>query len=263
MNNIYVYTIVAQQGNSPIHRVGNHDTYSAATPLAEKPSLLGRETTLIAAQAIELTALLLKHVSIAHRQNMGLFVGTRFGSLEDDRMFQKSRLADGGKFASPAAFRRTLPSTVPAELSIAFGIRGPLITFADAATPAMIAIIRAYHWIATGGISAAVAGSLDFLLSDDTVSPAASPICRTLLCLMATAEAFPELTPWAAITQASIQATGQSAGNAPASLDETDFTEIITAMTASHLTMRSLHRQSGSGNICNLVLRPGKQGHER
>ena len=259
MNDIYVYTIIAQQDNTPIHLAGNNDTYSAARPLADKPPSLGRETTLIAAQAHELTALLLKPVSIAQRQNMGLFVGTRFGSLEDDRMFQKSRLADSGKFANPAAFRRTLPSTVPAELSIAFGIRGPLITFADSATPAMIAIIRAYHWIATGGITAAVAGSFDFLLSGDTVSPATAPMCRTLLCLMAMREAFDELNPWAAITQAAIEATSQSAGKTPAAPDETDFTEIITAMTASNLPTLNLHRQSGNGNTCRLVLRVGKQ----
>ena len=259
MNDIYVYTIVAKQHNSAIYMAGNNDTHSAVGPSMNQPPPPGRETNLIAAQAMELTALLLKQVSITHRQNMGLFVGTRFGCLEDDRTFQKSRLADDGRFASPAAFRRTLPSTVPAELSIAFGIRGPLITFADPATPAMVAIIRAYHWIATGRITAAVAGSLDFLLSDDTKSPTASLICRTLLCLIARRQTFHELNPWAAITQATIDAASPSTHNTPVAPDETDFTEISTAMTASNLATLNLHRQSGNGTMCRLVLRVGKQ----
>ena len=255
MNDIYVYTIIAQQDNTPIHLAGNNDTYSAARPLADKPPSLGRETTLIAAQAHELTALLLKPVSIAQRQDMGLFVGTRFGSLEDDRMFQKSRLADSGKFASPAAFRRTLPSTLPAELSIAFGIQGPLITFADSSAPTMIAIIRAYHWIATGAITAAVAGSFDFLLTGNTTSPATSPTYRTLLCLMASRETFPELNKWATITKASIKANRQSTDQTEAIPEVTDFTEILTAMGASNDTTLNLHRQSGTHNMCHLEMR--------
>ena len=255
MNDIYIHTIIAQPGNGPIHAAGNTAADFAEETREAAAFSPARETNPVASQALALMALLLNRVSTSQRQKLGLFIGTRFGCLEDDRIFQKSRIADGGKYTSPAAFRRTLPSTLPAELSIAFGIQGPLITFADSSAPTMIAIIRAYHWIATGAITAAVAGSFDFLLTGNTTSPATSPTYHTLLCLMASRETFPELNTWATITKASIEANRQSTDQTEAIPEVTDFTEIRTAIGASNDTTLNLHRQSGTHNMCHLEMR--------
>ncbi len=208
---------------------------------------------MISTQAHGLAALLLRDVPMQQRENMGLFIGTRYGCLEDDRIFQQSRREDGGKFASPAAFRRTLPSTLPAELSIAFGIRGPLITYAESDAPAMIAIIRAYHWIATGRISTAVAGSFDFLLTGPS-NCSAAPICRTVLCLMAARGTFHDLNIWAEITHAAIETNIPSMDQTAARTDETDFTTIFSAITATNRSPVNVTQASRHGQRCTLKL---------
>lgn len=201
---IYIYALIAQDGNGPVRMAGGTDISAPAREPSGQPLTDSRDVNAISAQTHNLTELLLQPVPKAHRENMGLFMGTRFGSLEDDRIFQQSRRADGGRFASPAAFRRTLPSTVPAEISIAFGLHGPLITFADSDAPARLAITRAARWIATGKISAAIAGSFDFLTEAGGGSPNQARVCRTRLCLVATRDALADLNPLMTVAQATV-----------------------------------------------------------
>ncbi len=251
-DHVYIYALAAQDGAKPACCAGNITADVALSRGMEHAHWSDREINPVAAQARELTAWLLQGAAVAGRETMGLFIGTRYGSLEDDRIFQASRVADGGKFASPAAFRRTLPSTVSAELTIAFGIRGPLITFADHRTPSMLAIIRAANWIAQGRMNAAIAGSLDFLSPRHLGSPDSGAVCRTVLCLLATREAFLELQPWAAITLAEISSIRGSRYQAVTQSDETDFSAMAELTAASKLSMRRIEQDGGNGNTCRL-----------
>ncbi len=203
-DNIYIYAHISQNGDGPICMAGDIDIRVPAQPPPEQPPLDSHDANAISAQALHLTELLLRSVPKIHRENMGLFMGTRFGSLEDDRIFQQSRRDEGGRFVSPAAFRRTLPSTIPAEISIAFGLHGPLITFADSAAPARLAITRAARWIASGKISSAIAGSFDFLTATGGNSPNQVRTCHTRLCLAATRETLADINPLMTVTQAII-----------------------------------------------------------
>ena len=253
-DNVYIYALAAQDGAKPACCVGSITADVALPPDLEHSHWSDREINPVATQAHELTAWLSRGVPPAGRETMGLFIGTRYGSLEDDRIFQASRVADGGKFASPAAFRRTLPSTVSAELTIAFGIRGPLITFADHRTPSMLAIIRAANWIAQGRMNAAIAGSLDFLSPRHLGSPDSGAVCRTVLCLLATREAFSELRPWAAITLAEISSSRDFKCQAGTQSDETDFSAMVELTAAPKLSTRRTEQDGGNGNTCRLEL---------
>ena len=251
---VYIYALAAQDGRKPVHCARNMNADVPPPDDMEHSYLSGRESNAMTAQAHELTALLLRGVSVPQRESMGLFIGTCYGSLEDDRLFQASRVADGGKFASPAAFRRTLPSTVPAELTIAFGIRGPLITFADRETPGMLAIIRAAKWIDSGRMNAAIAGSLDFLTPDHADAPDSSSSCRTLLCLLAMRAALPQLQPWATIMRAEIISLGGSTCQAVTPSDETSFSAMAELTAATPHSFRRIEQPCGDGNTCQLEL---------
>lgn len=209
---IYIYDLLAQDGASPVCSLRT-DSPPVGTPASTlgNPSAT-RQADPLSEQSLRLVERLLRPVSPVRRKNMGLFMGTRFGCLEDDRIFQNSRLADGGKYASPAAFRRTLPSTVPAELSIAFAIRGPLVVFAEQAAPAQRAILHALRWINSGRIDCAMAGSFDFFSPGPVANTTASEgsMCRILACLIGTGNTSPGLMPWAVITQAAIEAAGEA-----------------------------------------------------
>jgi hypothetical protein len=250
---IYIYTLVAQEGSGTIHFASGASQAVRQEPVHEttaNAAATGRDANAITSQASALAAHLLRPVPESIRHDMGLFLGTCFGCIEDDRMFQESRLADGGKFASPAAFRRTLPSTVPAELSIAFGIHGPLITYADANTPAMLPIIRAVQWIASGHISTAIAGSYDYYSGGEPRYSDRPEICRTLLCLIAKRAAFPEMAPWAVISFAGITSgapTGQAASHS-------DFAALLQAAAMTKHSRHTIHCASATGAGYNLTL---------
>lgn len=225
---IYIYGFIAQDGASPVH-VAGAGSIPVLTPgcgtAEEFPAT--HQTDPVGDQALRLVGQLLRQVPPTGREGMGLFMGTRFGCLEDDRNFQRSRLADGGKYASPAAFRRTLPSTLAAELSIAFAIRGPLIVFAENKTPARRAILHALHWINSGRLDSAIAGSFDYFVGHTGKSTTTeSGICRTMLCLLGTDNAFPGLTPWAAITPATVK----TATDALSQAENGNFEPLMSAM---------------------------------
>jgi len=143
-----------------------------------------RQSSPLTDQAAALADLLLSDISRQARQTMGLFIGSVTGSLEDDRIFQRSRRTENGRYASPAAFRRTLPSTTPAELSIAFGLHGPLLVFAAGASSGLLAVRRSIAWIQTGRISLALAGMMDWYAVDIAGGKKNKGGCRTLLCLI-------------------------------------------------------------------------------
>jgi hypothetical protein len=112
---------------------------------------------------------------------LGLFLGTTTGSLPADREFDRSRRDAAGRYASPAAFARTLPSTLAAELSVTFGLQGPLITLCAADISAALALRRAALWMRHAALDAVIAGGCDWQKSP---SPAAPDIPRAAFFLL-------------------------------------------------------------------------------
>ena len=104
---------------------------------------------------------LLCNIELPERDNIGLIIGTAFGCLETDRVFDRSRREADGRYASPAAFARTLPSTVAAELALKFSLRGPSLVVSSGATSTALAISRAMRWMDHFHLTFCIAGGVD------------------------------------------------------------------------------------------------------
>ena len=89
------------------------------------------------------------------RRHCGLFWASDLDSIAADRVFERSRREDGGRFVSPSAFRSTLPSIDPAALALELGITGPVITFSIESDP-LIAEQSARRWLLAGRLAAAI-----------------------------------------------------------------------------------------------------------
>jgi hypothetical protein len=92
----------------------------------------------------------------------GLVLGTTLGCLEMDREFDRSRREDNGRYASPAAFSRTLPSTIAAELALQFQLTGPSLVLSSGNDSASTAIQRARAWMHHFELDYCIAGGLEF-----------------------------------------------------------------------------------------------------
>ncbi len=106
---------------------------------------------------------LMVHVSAEKRAAVGLVIGTTLGCLETDREFERSRRESGGRYASPAAFSRTLPSTVAAELALKFGFKGPSLVVSAGDASAAVALRRAVAWMQEFGLEYCVAGGVEWI----------------------------------------------------------------------------------------------------
>jgi hypothetical protein len=105
---------------------------------------------------------LLSEMTGADLDRTGVVIGTAFGCLETDRLFDRSRREHGGRYASPAAFSRTLPSTVAAELALKLSLRGPglVITRGNASTA--LALRRAVSWMVHLELAYCIAGGMEW-----------------------------------------------------------------------------------------------------
>lgn len=132
--------------------------------------------------AIDMARQLITNIPMEILEDTGLFLGMPSGSAAADLQFQRSRRADAGKFPSPAAFSRTLPSTLNARLALALGLRGPGLVFCAGPASGALAIARASQWIAAGIMQTCIAGVVDDLaLLEDSRAPSA------FVCLLAAA----------------------------------------------------------------------------
>ncbi len=125
------------------------------------------------ALATKLALELLTHIPPEMREATGVFLGMPYGSLAADLAFQRSRRADGGQFASPAAFARTLPSTLAAQVALAGGLCGPGVVVCAGSASGAVAVARASQWICSGAMESCLAGVLHCGPLDDAAAPAA------------------------------------------------------------------------------------------
>jgi hypothetical protein len=116
---------------------------------------------------LRLAAALLQRLPSDARANTGLVIGTAQGSLAADLEFDRSRREMGGRYASPAAFSRTLPSAVATALSVNLQLRGPLLTVLSAENCATLALRRAAAWMHHFHLHYCLAGAVEQPLASD------------------------------------------------------------------------------------------------
>jgi hypothetical protein len=79
------------------------------------------------------------------RDTAAIILATTHGCLRTDIEFDHSRRDANARFASPAAFRNTLPTHIPAMLSVQLALKGP--AFALSGTdPVTLALQRTAAW---------------------------------------------------------------------------------------------------------------------
>jgi hypothetical protein len=115
----------------------------------------------LAAAALAMASGLLEGQPAEARDGMGLVLGTATACLHADRAFDRSRREAAGRYASPAAFAQTLPSTVAADLSVKLGLRGPLLTVDGGERSAAVAIRRGASWMRQLGLGQCLVGALE------------------------------------------------------------------------------------------------------
>jgi hypothetical protein len=103
---------------------------------------------------------LLAHVPVQEIPQVGLIVGTTQGCVEADRAFDVSR-RENPRYASPAAFATTLPSTVAARLALQFKLIGPSLVLSAGDASAAVALRRAVAWRRQLGLSWVIAGGIE------------------------------------------------------------------------------------------------------
>ncbi len=284
---IFIFRWVAQ-GSAPAGGVIGAGYPSPGTPDAAHPAPVGgpappiapypgepsvsrptaavqRQAGALSAQLLVFGGLMLADLAVSIRQTMGLFLGSTHGCLTEDLRFQRSRRMDHGRFASPAAFRGTLPSTVAAELAIAFGLQGPLLVYAGGAASGVLAIIRAVRWLEAGAVPLVLAGAADDEHGDGVrllrTTPAGAQSTayprrgsgKILLVLLGRAEALPTFKPVAKIGRAELRASSRRSGT------DTDHSVAALRSALRHPGTRAadIRIDAGLGACCRLtVLRP-------
>ncbi|HEY4329588.1 MAG TPA: hypothetical protein VGN88_07620 [Phycisphaerae bacterium] len=129
-------------------------------PLAETDLLAAPSP--LAAICLRLAATLLAKVSEPARSSSGIILGTRHGCLRTDIDFDQSRREAAGRFASPGAFRGTLPSAIPSELSVRLGTKGPILVVLEDADFIALALSRAFVWMRRFPMEYCIAGGFDW-----------------------------------------------------------------------------------------------------
>jgi 3-oxoacyl-(acyl-carrier-protein) synthase len=111
--------------------------------------------------AAEAVGNLLSHLpNEVDRSRIGFVVGTTVGCLEADRAFDESR-RENVRFASPAAFAKTLPSTAAAQLALDFRLTGPSLVVSAGEVSTAVALRRAVAWMRHMRLAYVIAGGIE------------------------------------------------------------------------------------------------------
>jgi hypothetical protein len=115
----------------------------------------------LAAALLQAAEMLIAHLTPAERDRTGLVLATLHGCLATDWTFDRSR-RDEPRFASPAAFSRTLPSTLAAEAALRLTLRGPSVVLTPANhASAALALHRAAAWMHAFSLTHCITGAFD------------------------------------------------------------------------------------------------------
>jgi len=117
---------------------------------------------LLATLALRAVHHLIHNLPQPARESLGIIIGTTSGSLRMDHEFDRSRRDAGARFASPTAFRRTLPSTIAAEISVRLKLRGPLLTLCAGDASTALALRRGVAWLRHFQLNQVIVGGIDW-----------------------------------------------------------------------------------------------------
>jgi 3-oxoacyl-(acyl-carrier-protein) synthase len=127
-----------------------------AAPRLGRMDRLSQLALLAAHQALEAPGVL-----PPRPERAGVALGTAFGShLSNELYWHGQRQPEG---ASPSLFAYTLPSAAAAEISMYFGLKGPLVTVAHGAASGLAALASAASLIAAGAADWMIAGGAEVL----------------------------------------------------------------------------------------------------
>lgn len=92
---------------------------------------------------------------------VGVVLGTAFGCFLTNESHQR-RLADGGPAAvSPRTFAATVSNAATGEITIAYGLGGPAVTFSAGLVSGLAALAEGRAWLARGDVAALLVGAAD------------------------------------------------------------------------------------------------------
>ncbi len=91
----------------------------------------------------------------------GMVLGTPSGSSVSDADFLAGLDQRGPAFGSPSVFVYTLATAPLGEVSIALGLKGPLLTVSAAAASGLSSVVIAAGWVASGKVPACLCGGIE------------------------------------------------------------------------------------------------------
>jgi 3-oxoacyl-[acyl-carrier-protein] synthase II len=112
--------------------------------------------------------------SVLSPSDVGLVVGTTFGNVERSVRFLRRLVERGPRMVPPAEFPHLLPSAPAGNASVYLGLRGPVLSVADVASPADAAVCVAKELLELGLAPAMVAGSA--VVHDPVVARVLAPL---------------------------------------------------------------------------------------
>ena len=96
-------------------------------------------------------------------ERLAVAVGTMTGGSEASEAFMRPYLQQGPAGASPMVFPNSVANAASGHLALAFGLKGPSVTFVDRENAAFTALDQASRWLRAGFADAALVLGLDSL----------------------------------------------------------------------------------------------------
>jgi 3-oxoacyl-[acyl-carrier-protein] synthase II len=169
-------------GRSPVKRIDRFDPSAFRSqvaaqvddfdPLAWMPPKTARQLDrfsqfgLVAGQmALEDAALRPGEAGAATPERIGIYLGSALGGIAYAEEQHERYMAKGIRQVAPNLALAVFGGAAPANLGIALGVRGPILSTANSCASGAVAIGEAVSAIRTGEIDAAVAGGVEIPLS--------------------------------------------------------------------------------------------------
>ena len=126
--------------------------------------------------AVEMLQLAIPAIEVTH-PDMGISLGTQFGSFEVDAGFFRSKKGPGG--GSPLLFPYTLPSTSIGEIAIRYRVMGPNTCFLAGPESGLLALWEGVHLVEGGEVNSCICVGCDGILSVPDLPCAEQPPSET------------------------------------------------------------------------------------
>jgi 3-oxoacyl-[acyl-carrier-protein] synthase II len=138
-------------------------TFSGSAPV-DPDSLLDAARSRRLDRAARLAAVVVERAleeSGAPRREMGVVLGSAFGSIDGCAAFMHRIFEKGPRMASPAEFPSLVPSASVGHVSIYGDLHGPAFGTSDLAASGESAVVQAWQLVAAGEAQSIVAGSAE------------------------------------------------------------------------------------------------------